>query len=58
MYNKNAMFTLNETAFGRNEIRGLPLFMKMWNKLLAKEKKGTIVTMESVLKLLKHQDWS
>lgn len=37
MYNKNA---LNETAFGHNEIRGLPLFMKMWNKLLAKEKKG------------------
>lgn len=39
MYNKNAMFTLNKTAFGRNEIHGLLLFMKMWNKLLAEERK-------------------
>lgn len=39
MYNKNAMFILNEIAFGRNEIHGLPLFMKMWNKLLVEEKK-------------------
>lgn len=45
MYNKNAMFILSEIAFGRNEIHGLPLFMKMWNKLLVEEKrKGTIVT--------------